>query len=404
MSVVTPAVWDRIPIVLSFAEQVRMTETYGFNGSQGRTVLEGQRLVPRDCPSDTVFLFMHPTSTLQLLPMPMSLADAGLHVICAGSRYAKNDSALIMEKVAADLGAYIRHAREDLGYKKVVLVGWSGGGSLSLFYQAQAEHPSIVATPAGDPYDLVAAHLPQADGIVFIAAHLSRAETLTEWLDPSVLDELHPDKRDPAFDIYAPGAANKPPYSAAFVERFRAAQRARNRKITDWALDTLDFLKRKDDGEMERAFVVHRTMCDVRWLDPAVDPNDRKPNWTYLGDPRIVNAGPVGLARFSTLRSWLSQWSYDLSNAKGPMNAAKIRNVPVMQIENTADDAVPATPNPAIHAALATPDKEYVQIRHATHYYLGQPELLKQCIDTVIGWSLRKGLLAEPPRGTRRSS
>ena len=75
---------------------------------------------------------------------------------------------------------------------------------------------------------------------------------------------------------------------------------------------------------MERGFVVHRTMCDVRWIDPAVDPNGRKPNWCYLGDPRIVNVAPAGLARFSTLRSWLSQWSYDQSNAKGTANAARI--------------------------------------------------------------------------------
>jgi len=392
-------VWDRVPIVLSFAEQVKMTETYGFVGSQGRTVLEGQRLLPRDRPSDTVYLFMHPTSTLQLLPMPTSLADAGLHVMCCGSRYAKNDSALIMEKVAFDLGQYIRHAREVLGYRKVILVGWSGGGSLSLFYQAQAEKPSITHTPAGDAYDLTTANLPQADGIIFIAAHLSRAETLTEWLDPSLTDELRPDVRDPEFDIYAPNALHKPPFTADYIARFRAAQVARNRKITDWVRDTLDFLKRKDDGEMERGFVVHRTMCDVRWIDPAVDPNDRKPNWTYLGDPRIVNAGPAGLARFSTLRSWLSQWSYDLSNAKGPMNAAKITGVPVLQIENNADDAVPATHNPAIRDALATKDKEFVQIRHATHYYLGQPELLAQCIETVIDWSLRKNLLDRRPAG-----
>jgi pimeloyl-ACP methyl ester carboxylesterase len=138
-------------------------------------------------------------------------------------------------------------------------------------------------------------------------------------------------------------------------------------------------------------------MCDPRWIDATLDPNDRKPNWTYLGDPRTVNAGPAGLARFSTLRSWLSQWSYDLSNAKGPLNAAKIRNVPVLQIENTADDAVPATHNPAIRAALATPDQEYLQIEKATHYYLGQPELLARCIGAVIEWSARKGLLANPP-------
>lgn len=386
--------FDRIPVVLSFAEQAKMVETYGFAGSQGKTFLEGQRLVPRGVASDTVYLFMHPATTLNLLPMPTALAEAGLHVLCAGSRYAKNDSALIMEKVVYDLGQYIRHAREALGYGKVVLVGWSGGGSLSLFYQAQAERPSITHTPAGDAYDLTAAKLERADGVVFIAAHLSRAETLTEWLDPSVKSELDPDERDPELDIYAADARHRPPFSAQFVARFREAQRARNRRITDWALDRLEYLKRKSDGEMERAFVVHRTMCDVRWIDPAVDPNGRKPNWCYLGDPRVANAAPAGLARYSSLRSWLSQWSYDKSNAKGPANAARIRSTPVLQIVNGADDAVPATHNPAIRAALATPDKEYVEIEGATHYYAGQPAQLEKCIRTVRDWSRRKGLLA----------
>ena len=124
--------FDRIPVIVSFAEQVKMTETYGFAGSTGKTFLEGQRLVPKGKPSDTLYLFMHPASTLQLLPMPTALASAGMHVLCAGSRYAKNDSPLILEKVVYDLGQYIRHAKEALGYKKVILVGWSGGGSLSL--------------------------------------------------------------------------------------------------------------------------------------------------------------------------------------------------------------------------------------------------------------------------------
>jgi pimeloyl-ACP methyl ester carboxylesterase len=389
-----PAQFDRIPVVLSFAEPLRMVETYGFAGSQGKTILEGQRLVPRGRPSDTLCLFMHPSSTLHLLPMPTALAAAGFHVLCAGSRYAKNDSALIMEKVAFDLGQYLRYAREALGYHRVVLVGWSGGGSLSLFYQAQAEQPTLTHTPAGDPYDLAAARLPSADGIVFIAAHLSRAETLTEWLDPSLSDEQRPDVRNLELDIYAPGCPSKPPFTADFVAVFRAAQRARNRRITDWALETLELLKRKNDGEMERAFVVHRTMCDVRWIDPSVDPNGRRPNWCFLGDPRIANSAPAGLARYSSLRSWLSQWSYERSNARGPQNAAKIRGVPVLQIVNQADDAVPATHNPAIRDALATPDKEWVEIEGATHYYVDQPAQLQICIDAIAGWSRRKGLLA----------
>lgn len=388
-----PEAFDRIPVIIGFAEQLKMTETYGFSGSQGMTFLEGQRLVPKGKPSDTLYLFMHPASTLQLLPMPTALANAGMHVLCAGSRYAKNDSPLILEKVVYDLGQYLRHAREVLGYGKVILVGWSGGGSLSLFYEAQAEQPSITHTPAGDPYDLTAANLPKADGLIFIAAHLSRAELMSEWLDPSVTDELDPDKRDRELDIYDPACPNQPPYAKEFVARFRSAQVARNRKITNWVMEKLESLKKRTDGEVERAFVVHRTMCDVRWLDPAIDPNGRKPNWCYLGDPRVVNVGPVGLARFTTLRSWLSQWSLDKSNGKGAQNAAKIKAIPVLQIVNGADDAVPATHNPTVRDALGTNDKEYAEIEGGTHYYLGQPAQLKRCIDTVVDWSRRKGLL-----------
>jgi pimeloyl-ACP methyl ester carboxylesterase len=387
-----PGGWARFPQIVSFPDTASFSETYGFAGNSGKINLEGQLLRRPGSTSNTIFVFMHPTSTLQLLPMPAALADAGFDVLCAASRYAKNDSALIMEKVAIDLGRWITHAREQLGYERIVLVGWSGGGSLSLFYQAQAENPSVTNTPAGDPVDLTREPMPPADGVIFIAAHLSRAETLTEWLDPSIRDETDPDVRDLEFDIYAPDCPNKPPFTAAFVERFRERQIERNRRITTWCIAQLEKLKSADTGERERAFVVHRTMCDVRWIDPAVDPSDRRPNWTYMGDPRAVNVGPVGLARFTTLRSWLSQWSYDLSNAKGPANAAKIRRTPVLQIENTADEAVPATHNPRIFAALATPDKRMVTIRGATHYYLGQPEHLQMCIDTITAWTAERGL------------
>jgi pimeloyl-ACP methyl ester carboxylesterase len=276
----------------------------------------------------------------------------------------------------------------------VVLVGWSGGGALSLFYQSQAESPSITHTPAGDEYDLTAAHLIPADGIVFIAAHLSRAETLTEWLDPSVKNELDPDDRDLEFDIYDPNCPNKPPFSPEFVLRFRAAQLARSRRITRWAEDTLARLKAREDGEVERGFVVHRTNCDVRWIDSSLDPNGRKPNHCFLGNPKVANSAPAGIGRFSTLRSWLSQWSIDRSQAKGPVAAARIHHTPVLQIENGSDDAVPATHNPAIYKALATPDKELVTIPTATHYYVGQPEELRVCIDALTDWCRRKQLLA----------
>lgn len=376
---------------VAYDETAKFTETYGFSGNQGAVNLEGVRIIPKGVPSDTLLIFMHPASTLQLLPVPRAAAAKGAHVLCAGSRYAKNDTAAILEKVLLDLGAYIRHAKSVWGYDKVVLVGWSGGGSLSLFYQSQAEAPTITETPAGDPVDLVSAGLIPADAIVFQAAHMSRSQLLADIIDPSVRDELDPDDRDPLMDIYDPANPNKPPYGADFVAAYRAAQVARIRKITARAKDMLETLKRRNTGEVERGFITHRTMADPRFLDPVLDPNGRRIGWCYMGVPETVNNGPVGLARFSTLRSWLSQWSLDDSNGDGLVCARRVQ-APLLVIENTADDAVPQPHPTRIFEAAISPDKTFAAIEGATHYYSGQPDLLDQATDLTLGWLAQRKL------------
>ena len=375
---------------VAYSETQGFTETYGFAGNQGLVNLEGILIRPCNVASDTLQIYMHPAATLQLLPVPREAARRGAHVLCAGSRYAKNDTACILEKVLLDLAAYIRHAKQEWGYRRIVLVGWSGGGSLSLFYQSQAEQPNITHTPAGDPVDLVGASMIPADAIIFQAAHSSRAKLLLDIIDPSVIDELDPDTRDLALDIY--GGCISAPYSAAFVERYRDAQLARVRRITTWAKAQLERLERAGGKEKERGFVTHRTMADPRFLDPTLDPNDRRPGWCYLGDPETVNSGPVGLARFSTLRSWLSQWSIDDTNGEGVANAARI-SAPLLLIENSADDAVPQYHCKSVFDAATTSDKTYIVMEGATHYYVGQPEQLDRAISMTETWLSDRALL-----------
>jgi pimeloyl-ACP methyl ester carboxylesterase len=377
---------------VQYKEAAQFVETYGFSGSQGAVNLEGVLLRPKGVPSKTLLVFMHPATTLQLLPVPRAAAALGAHVLCAGSRYAKNDTALIYEKVLLDLGAYIRHAKDAWGYDKIVLVGWSGGGSLALFYQSEAEHPSISATPAGDPVDIRAAGLIPADALIFQAAHISRAHSLADIIDPSVNDERDPDDRTPELDIYDPRNPNVPPYGADFITEYRRAQAARVRRITAWVKETLATLKHRNTGELERGFVTHRTLADPRYLDPALDPNDRRPRWCFLGNPETANSGPVGLARFSTLRSWLSQWSIDDSRADGLRCAARI-SVPLLAIENSADDAVPQPHTSMIYAAAASRDKKMAAITGATHYYAGQPEQLAEATNLVRHWLAERRML-----------
>jgi len=376
---------------LQYAESSAFREVYGFASAHGMINLEGIRYVPKARPSKTLFVYMHPASTLQLLPVPKAMAARGAHVLCAGSRYARNDTALIMEKVVLDFGAYVRHAKEAWGYEHVVLAGWSGGGSLSLLYQAEAERPTITHTPAGDPVDLTRANLIPADALTFQAAHVSRAVMLAEMIDPSVRDEDDPDDRDVELDLYDPRNPNKAPYAPAYVARFREAQLARLRRRTAWVKDTLARLRASGGGEVERGFVTHRTLADPRFLDATIDPNDRPIGACYLGNPETVNSGPVGIGRFSTLRSWLSQWSVDDTNAHGEKCAARIR-APLLAIENSADDAVPQPHTRRVFDAAASVDKDFRVIQGATHYYVGQPELMHQAIDITFEWLAARGL------------
>lgn len=361
---------------LRFREETAFTETYGFAGSQGVVNLDGVLIRPAS-PSKTLILAMHPTTALHVLPVPRSLAQLGFHVLCAQNRYTRNDTALIFEKALLDYGAFVRHAKERLGYEKVVLLAWSGGGPLAVYYQSQAENPRISATPAGDPIDLEGANLLPGDAIIFQAGSVSRARILLESLDPSVNDELNPDARTRELDLYDPANPNKRPYTNAYIQEYRAAQRRRMNRITHWVKEQLDRLRNSGGAEVERCFMTPRTMADPRWVDLTVDPNDREQNLCVSGVPESVNSGPVGFGRFSTLRSWLSQWSVEDSLADAVVNVAAI-SVPLLAIENTADEAAPSSHMRAVFAACASADKTYTQIPFANHYYRNQPQLLAE--------------------------
>ncbi len=370
------------------ADTSRLKEVYG--GPTGQVFVECMRIRPGTGGSDTVIVFSHPIGGGSFLPMVTALAAAGRHIIFCNPRYRGNDTALILEKCLLDLGACITDLKSRFGYLKVVLGGWSGGGSLSLFYQDQAEHPTITHTPAGDAVDLVGAKLIPADGILLLAAHVSRSVTMTEWLDPSILDETRPFERDRALNIYDPACPATPPYTDDFVTAFRAAQIARNRRITAWAKAQLAALRDAGDPDAERCFVVQGTMCDVRWTDPTQDPSDRRVGTCYLGDPKIANDGPVGLGRFTTLRSWLSQWSYDGSRANGVVNAGRI-SCPVLVISNTADLACTPSHAARLFDAAASTDKTFVTVKDADHYYIERRDLLPTAVAAVGGWLDARG-------------
>jgi pimeloyl-ACP methyl ester carboxylesterase len=341
------------------------------------------RLAAEGCGRDVAFVVIHPSSNFFGHYLLGPLERRGRAILALNTRFAGNDVTLTMERCIQDLGAGIAFLRAE-GYRRIVLLGNSGGGSLAALYQSQAERLTITDTPDGRPIELSKEDLPPVDGLGMCAAHPGRAQVLTDWLDASVTDETDMLAADPALDMYHP--KNGPPYDRAWLERYRAAQRARNERITDWALACIrGFDASPDpDGPKDAAFLVFRTAADPRFVDLTLDPSDRKAG-TTRGSARASNYGTLHTGRICSLRSWLSQWSVRLSRADGPACLAKT-SVPVLSVLYSADTVV--FPSQVAQWAKASTGrcKEYT-LKGATHHLIGQPKLVDELADLLCGWA-----------------
>jgi acetyl esterase/lipase len=307
------------------------------------------------------------------------LAARGFGFLGWNTRFRGNEAHFLLDHALAEIGVGVRWLREQAGADRVILLGNSGGGSLMAAYQSQAVEPNVVPVAGMRPLPAIE-DMPAADAFIALAAHSGRPEVLTAWLDPSVTDENDPVAADPALDPF--NAGNGPPYSHEFQRRYRQAQRARNERITDWALRQLGELR--GTRARDRLFTVYRSWADLRMIDPSIEPSDRRPNWCYLGDPVKANYGVFGVGTLSTLRTWLSMWSLRTSQCAAAPHLARV-TVPSLVVHATADACVYQSDASALFGALAAADKslEYIRADH----YLQEPEGSRdRAADLIAAW------------------
>ena len=341
-------------------------------------------LVEPDLRGTRAAIVMHPTNSFLGHPLLESLAERGVTMLGLNSRFMNNDSALIMERVIQDLGAGVTWLRKQ-GYGKVALIGFSGGAAMSSFYQAEAEHPSVSETPAGDPVSFNPSEMIPADGISLISAHLGRSRLLLDWIDPSVTDEGDAASCDASLDMYS--ADTPPPYSDEFLSRYRSAQVKRRDRIEAWVRSRLSAARAQ--GNSDEAFVIHRTFADPRFMDLSIDANDREPGGIW-GNAREVNYSANAIGRYTSLTAFMSQWS-SASQADGPSNIAKT-SVPVQYIELRGDSAAyPSTTRTwteAISNRRSGGAADLRSISDADHY-LKKAGHLAEASDAIAAWMER---------------
>lgn len=66
----------------------------------------------------------------------------------------------------------------------------------------------------------------------------------------------------------------------------------------------------------------------------------------------------------------------------------------MLAVEHSADDAVPQLHTGRIFAAAASSDKTLRCLKGASHYFVGQPELLTEAAQTCVDWMQQRRLIS----------
>jgi dienelactone hydrolase len=329
------------------------------------------------------------------------LVGAGFGVLAATARHAGNDTLHEYEEVVLDVAACVRYLREKRGCEKVVLLGNCGGGSLVAYYQAQARLPAaerITRTPGGTPTYFEGATMLPADGMAYLAPHRGLGKLMLDAIDPSVVDERDPVAADRALDMYDPSNGFREPpawseYDPAFLERYRAAQRARIERLDAYARERIASRQSRDVSPRakvaEEIMVVYRTMANPAFVDRTCVPSDRDYGSLLSERPDLMNYAALGFGRTATPRAWLSTWSGLASNADLVANVARITE-PTLLVAAGRDREIYPSDITAIDRAIASPDKRVETIAAARHYF--EPEQgqhdghVEAVMDLVVPW------------------
>ena len=343
--------------------------------------------------ADTVVCIMHPREFMACHYLVPDIVGAGYAAWSQSPRSVGNDLRLEHEFALYDVAAGVRFLR-DSGFRRIVLLGNSGGSGLYSLYVQQsviASGERIAKTPGGRPTNLARLDMPEVDGIVLVAPHPGQGALLQHCIDPSVVDESDPLAVDPVLDPFDPtnGFADPPrssTYRPEFVSRYRAAQVERVRRLDGLARQLIsdrlaarrrgkeageraggaDTLANRRKGAHTPIMTIWRTDADLRCFDLSLDPSDRAYGSLWGGDPYASNFGSVGFARVCSPESWLSTWSGLSSNAVVAKTAPSIQQ-PTLLIEYTGDQACFPTVIKEIFSAIGASDKRHERVRGDHH-------------------------------------
>ncbi len=256
---------------------------------------KGALYSPDSGPAPTVaFLAIHRTSNFMNMIGTRELARRGFMVLGMNPRSDNNEAIVNFEDIAIDIKQGVEFLRRQPGISRVILIGFSGGGPSTTFYQATAEKgPSYCQGPSKlTQCSNALADLPPADGLLLLDAHPGNTVNTLRSLNAAVLDENDPSKLDDSLDPFDPrngfNPNGKSVYSAEFTDRYFKAQAARMNRLIDKALAMRETIKQGTGSTTDDApFIFYRNRARLMDFSMSAHPGATRPQKLLKNDGSI---------------------------------------------------------------------------------------------------------------------
>lgn len=200
--------------------------------------------------SQIAVVMMHCDQNYMGLKMAPALAERGYHVLaCESVEGGEIDRKFKM------LDSAIRYLRQNKEIEKIILMGYSGGATLMTAYQSIAENGPEIYQGDEMIYKCTLKEKPAAaDGLMLIDANYGNGVMSLLSMDPAVEEEGNGMKLNPEYDIFDPTNGYDPAgahYSEEFIRKYQSAQKARNDKLIDLALERLEKIQKGEGNYVD---------------------------------------------------------------------------------------------------------------------------------------------------------
>ena len=208
----------------------------------------GRYRTPAGQKSNIAFIAIHRTADYRNHASTTQLQSRGFATLGIRTRFGNSEAAVNWELIALDIRSAVRFLRSQPGITRVVLIGHSGGGPSTSYYQALSENGPAYCQGANkltecsfsesdfQPSD-------RADGMVFVEAHLSNGINRLRALNASVVNEAQPfgPARNKTLDPFDPKHGYNPDGDSVFSQHFvDTYSRGESRRMNGLIHDALE--------------------------------------------------------------------------------------------------------------------------------------------------------------------